>query len=45
MAERDYSNAAGETLIKSLSAMDILLIILQEFRYCFLKNTSDRLLR
>ena len=34
----DYSNAAGATLLKSLTAVDILLPILQEFRNTFLKE-------
>ena len=34
----DYSNVAGETLRKVLSAMDIFLQILQEFRNDFLKK-------
>ena len=32
----DYSNAAGPTLLKSLTAVDILLPILQELRNIFL---------
>ena len=34
----DYNNAAGATLLKSLSAVDILLPLLQEFGYIFLKE-------
>ena len=45
ITERNYSNAAGATLLKSLSAVDILVWILQEFCHFFLKNTSKRLLR
>ena len=38
ITEIDYSNAAGATLLKSLTAVDILLPILQEFRNIFLKE-------
>ena len=43
--ERNYSNAAGVTFLKSLSTMDILLSIIQEFRHFFSRNASERLLR
>ena len=36
--ESDNSNVAGATLLKSLSIVDILLPILQEFRNIFLKK-------
>ena len=36
--EIDYSNAAGTTLFKSLTVVDILFPILQEFRNIFLKQ-------
>ena len=36
--ESDNSNIAGATLLKSLSTVDILLPILQEFRNIFLKK-------
>ena len=38
ITENDYSNVAGATLLKSLSPVDILLLILQEFRNIFLKE-------
>ena len=38
ITENDYSNVAGATLPKSLSPVDILLLILQEFRNIFLKE-------
>ena len=38
ITESDNSNVAGATLLKSLSAVDILLPILQEFRNIFLKK-------
>ena len=38
ITEIDYSNAAGAALLKSLTAVDILLQILQEFRNIFLKE-------
>ena len=34
----DYNNAAGATLLKSLSAVDILLPLLQEFGKIFLNE-------
>ena len=43
--ERYYSNAAGATLLKSLSAVDIVVWMLQEIRHFFLKNTSERFLK
>ena len=43
--ERYYSNAAGATLLKSLSAVDIVVWMLQEIRRFFLKNTSERFLK
>ena len=38
IGEIDYSNAAGATLLESLTAVDILVPILQEFRNTFLKE-------
>ena len=38
ITESDNSNVAGATLLKSLSALDILLLILQQFRNIFLKE-------
>ena len=38
ITESDSSNVVGATLLKSLSAVDILLLILQEFRSIFLKK-------
>ena len=38
ITENDTSNVAGATRLKSLSAVDLLLPILQEFRNIFLKN-------
>ena len=37
ITESNYSNVAGATLLKSLSAVDILLPVIQEFRYIFPK--------
>ena len=42
ITKSDNSNVAGATLFKSLSAVDILLPILQEFRNVFLEEHIRR---